>query len=56
MAIDYNSLSYVVLKVLGYYVNIDVERFSGLNIHGFNHIEVFAEIFLHLPWPEVSIT
>ena len=56
MAIGYTSLTYVVLKVLGYYITIDVERFCGLNIRGFNHIEVFAKILSHLPWPEVLIT
>ena len=27
--------------------HIDRERFAGLNIHGFNAIEVFVKIFLH---------
>ena len=26
---------------------VDVEKFAGLNIHGFNPIEVFAEILKH---------
>ena len=56
MAIDYSSLIYAVLQVLGNYITVDVERFSGLNIRGFNHTEVFAKILSHLPWPEVLIT
>ena len=53
MAIDYTSLTYAVLKVLGNYISVDMERFAGLNIRGFSHTEVFAKILLHLPWPEV---
>ena len=26
---------------------VDVERFSGLNVHGFNNTEVVVEILLH---------
>ena len=33
-------------KMLCYYT-VDVERFTVLNIHGFNCIEVFAEIRLY---------
>ena len=35
---------------------VDVERFAGLNIRGFNHAEGFAEMLLSLLWPEVLIT
>ena len=28
------------------YHTVDMERFAGLNVHGFNPIEVFTEIFL----------
>ena len=56
MAIDYSSLTYAVLKVLGYYITVGMEKFSELNIRGFNHTEVFVKILSHLPWPEVLIT
>ena len=26
---------------------VDMERFAGLNVYGFNFIEVFTEIFSH---------
>ena len=42
------TVSVALLHICGsYYNTVDTERFAGLNICGFNPIEVFVEILLH---------